>query len=378
MISSIIEQHSADIALSDNPIERYRIRTLHQKALGIHVHGKEVLLASGGRLTYDKLLIATGRSPVIPDTIPGIQGANVFPFRTVEDARSIRGAAEAGKHAVVLGGGFVGITAAIALKRLGLAVTIIEKNDRILSAKLDKRGSAIVADRLKREDIAVAASQSDYEIVRHSGAVRSVRLASGRIIDADVVVVAIGTKPNTDAFRDSGIRINKGIVIQESLQTNMPDVYAAGDVVEYRDLVSNTYAVSAQWSNAEEMGRFAGRNMAGAAVRYDGFLSLMNTITILNVPITMLGMVDPEGAAYEVFAEDNEGAYRKIVFKKDVMVGALFINSNEDTGVYTYLIKNRIPIGKLKGMAVRGQLGNSSFIKTRNPPLSGPRCSNVV
>lgn len=369
LIPTVLEQGDVDITIGDTPIEKYGVSLVYDQATGIHVQAKEVMLSSRKRIPYDKLLIATGRRPVAP-AVPGITGSNVFPFRSVEDARNILAAARGRKNAVVLGGGFVGIKAAIALKRLGLMVTIIELLDRILYEKLDKQGSAIVSDLLRRAGIDIVTNQRYYEIIRISGAVRSVKLASGRIMDAEVIVTAVGTTPNTEPFRDSGIRIHKGIVIQEFLQTSAPDVYAAGDVVEYRDLVSNRYCVSASWANAEEMGTLAGKNMSGADIKHSGFLSRMHTAEILTIPVSTIGMIEPLTGGYDVFAEGGDVPYRKLVFKNDVMVGALFIGSAEDAGAYPYLIKNRIPLGKLKELAVQGQLGALNF---KNPAV-GP-CS---
>jgi len=360
LISTVIEQRGIDIAVGDKPLDKYGIRIIYDQATGIDVRAKEVMLSSKKRIPYDKALIATGRRPMTP-AVPGAAGPDVFPLRSMEDAHNILAAARGRKNAVVLGGGFVGLKAAIALKRLGLTITIIELLDRILHEKLDKLGSSIVSDLLRRADINLVTNQQYYEIIRTSGSIQSVRLASGRIIDADVIVSAIGTTPNIEAFRDSGITIHKGIVIQESLQTSVPDVYAAGDVVEYRDLVSNSYSVSGSWANAEEMGTLAGKNMSGAAIKYIGFLSLMNTFDVLTTPITTIGMVNPPPSGYDIFVEYGDGPYRKLVFKNDVVVGALFIGNPERAGVYPYLIKNRIPLGKLKALAIRGVLGAQNF-----------------
>lgn len=254
LIPAVIMKHDADIGLGNKFDAPLGIRTIHARATNLDRLAKEVTFSSGDRIRYDKLLIATGGSPVIPD-VPGLPGNNVFTLRTLDDAHAIQADARQRKNAVVLGGGFVGIEAAIALKRVGLKVSIIEKLGRILTEKLDKRASAIISGLLKQADIDIITNQQDYEIERVGGAVRSVRLASGRIIDADLIIVAVGTRPNTDVFRNTGLAINKGIVISESLQTSDPDVYAAGDVVEYRDILSNTISVSGLWANAEEMGR---------------------------------------------------------------------------------------------------------------------------
>jgi NAD(P)H-nitrite reductase large subunit len=363
MITSVIEKGDVDIALDDDPVGKYRIRMVLDRAEGLDPKAREVRLASGGRLRYDKLLLATGSSPVMP-LIPGLQGPDVYPLRTLEDAKNIQAAAKDRRHAVVLGGGFVGIKAAVALRRIGLVVTILDKLDRLLSEKLDQRGSSIITELLRREEIDVVTKQQDYEIVRLDNRVRSVRLASGRIIDADMIVVAVGTKPNVRPFRDAGLRINSGIVVAATLETSLPDVFAAGDVVEYRDTVSNALAVSALWTNAEEMGRLAGKNMAGASIRYEGFLSLLNSVDILNVPISTMGLIDPKNNGYEVVVKEYGNFYRKLVFKNDVLAGALFIGGEEKTGVYAQLIKNRLPLGRLKSPAIQGTLG---YVNVANP-----------
>lgn len=364
LIPAVILKQDADIGLGKTFDVRLGIRTIHARAANLDRLAKEVTFSSGDRIRYDKLLIATGGSPVIPD-IPGLPGNNTFTLRTLDDARAIQADARLRKNAVVLGGGFVGIEAAVALKRVGLKVSIIEKLGRILSEKLDKRASAIVSGLLKQAEIDIITNQQDYEIERVGGAVRAIRLASGRIIDADLIVVAVGTRPNADIFRNTGLAINKGIVISESLQTSDPDVYAAGDVVEYRDILSNTISVSGLWSNAEEMGRLAGKSMTGSDVKYTGFLSLMNTVEILNVPVTAIGIIDPVAEGYDTFIEEKDGAYRKLVFKNEVMKGALFVNSAEHSGIYTYMIKNQLPIGNLKDLAVQGGLGSIDFQKTQ-------------
>ena len=364
LLASIIEKDDADITLSDDPREKYLIRMVPEKAVGLDVRSKEVTLSSGRRQAYDKLLIATGRTPVIPETIAGLHGSDVYTLRTLEDARAIQAAAKRAKNAVVLGGGIVGIKAAVALTRRGLAVTLIEKHSRILSGKLDQEGSAFITGLLKRENIDVVTNQQEYEVLRTAGTLQSIRLAPGRIINADFIIVALEPKPNIDVFKTSGVSVNKGILVRETLETNVLDVYAAGDVVECRDIVSNSMAVSALWENAKEMGRVAGMNMAGAQIRYEGFLANRYITDILDVPITALGLVDPEDSNCEVFVDSRADFYRKTVFKNDVMVGALFINNTtEDTGVYAYLIRNRIPLGKLKAMAVRGTLGENKYVK---------------
>ncbi len=363
MIPSLIEKEGLDIAFPDDPLGKCAADIIFGKANGLDETSREILLSSGRKMRYDRLLIATGSSPLVP-RVRGLEGDDTFTLRTMDDALGIKRSAKSGKNAVVIGGGFVGTKASIALRNLGLAVTIVEERGQILPQRLDRRGAWIVADVMRKKGIGIITNDTVSEIVRSGGKVRSARLSSGGTLDADLVVIAVGAQPAVDAFRTSGIRINRGIVIDEYLLTNVPDVYAAGDVAEYVDLVTGAPAVSALWSNAEEMGRFAGRNMAGGTVKYKGFLSVMNATEILDLPVMSVGLIEPEEEGYEVIVEDTLDSYRKLVFKGDVLVGVIFVGDIANAGIYTSLIKNGIPIGGLKDEVINGNLSYVDFVNT--------------
>ena len=365
MIPFLIRKGDIDITFEGDLEKRYGFAVAYEKAAGIDVAKKEVRLESGRNISYDRLLIATGSRAVVP-AIPGIRGEAVFTLRTAQDARSIGKSAEKARSAVVLGAGLVGIKTAIALRKAGLGVTIVEKLDCILPGKFDRRGSEIISNIVEREGIRVLAGMSIVEAVRAEGELRGVRLSSGDTLDAGMLIVAAGTRPDLDAVKDTGIRTQTGIVIDENLRTSVPDIYAAGDVVEYTDLVFGRPAVSALWTNAEEMGRLAGRNMAGGKAKYEGFLSVLNSSEIFDVPVMAIGLVEPDPLSreYESLVEDNVDSYRKLVFKGSVLVGAVFINDVENAGIYTNLIRSRMPIGGLKEEAIKGSLRYINFIRT--------------
>lgn len=361
MIPLLIEKDGVDVTFVDEPLEKYAAQAVYGTVKGLDVTSREVILSSGKKRGYDKLLIATGSSPLIP-AIQGLRGDDVFPLRTVEDALSIKSSAKNKKSAVVIGGGFVGTKASIVLRNLGVSVTMVEQRGQLLPQRLDRRGAWIIADVMRKKGIEIITNDTASEIIRSSGKVKSVRLSSGRALDAEIVVIAVGAQPNVDAFRDCGIKINRGIIIDESLRTNVPDVYAAGDVVEYVDLITGAPSLSALWTNAEEMGRFAGKNMAGGTIKYRGFLSVMNATEILGVPVMAVGLIEPEGEGYEVIVEDTLDSYRKLVFKGDILIGVIFIGDISNAGIYTNLIRNSIPIGSLKDEAINGNLNYVNFV----------------
>ncbi|MEC4675967.1 MAG: FAD-dependent oxidoreductase [Nitrospirota bacterium] len=362
MIPYLIEKEGMDINFLEDPVEKYGIGVVYEKAAGVDAKSKEVILSSGERLNFDKLLIATGSSPVIPD-IRGLGGKGVFTLRTMEDALGIREYCRGREDAVVLGGGLVGIKAAISLKHSGLNVTIIEKLEEILDQRLDKRGSRIISKVLLNGDIGVLTGDTIEEVIRKRDMVEAVRLSSGKVIKADIVIVAAGVRPDVDVLKNSGIKTGNGVLINEYLQTCMPDIYAAGDVVEYRDLITGMLSINALWTNAEEMGRLAGKNMTGENIRYSGFLSVMNATDISGIPVIAVGIIDPDTEGYEVITDDRIDSYRKLVFRDDFLVGIIFIGDLTNAGIYTNLIKNKIPVGRLKEEAIKGNLGYINFIR---------------
>jgi nitrite reductase (NADH) large subunit len=365
MIPSLIKRQEVDITFDDDIEKKYGIEFMYAEATGLDTAKQEVQFASGRHVAYDRLLIATGSRPLIPD-IPGIRGKGVFTIRTAADALGIKARAGEAENAVILGGGLVGIKTAIALKKFGLEATVIERLGQILYRRFDKRGAEIISGILRREGVAARTGISISEVVRAGGTVRSVRLSSGETLAADMLVVAVGTEPNVGVVKGSDVRINRGIVINEYLQTSVSGIYAAGDVVEYTDLVTGKSSVSALWMNAEEMGRLAGRNMAGAKAKYSGFLSVLNSAEIFDVPVMAIGRIDadPADKDYETLVEDNIESYKKLVFKGSILAGAVFINDVENAGIYTNLIRNGIPIGPLKEEAIKGSLRYIDFLRT--------------
>jgi len=356
----IAGQKSEDeILYPEDPLEGKNIASVLGTVVGVNVKKKKVLLASGERLSFDSLLIATGGAALKPP-IPGLEGKGVYPLRSMANAVQIRDAAASAKSAAVIGGGLVGIKAALALReqvtssgRAPREVTVIEMLPEILNGRLDRRGAAIVRAAVERKGVTILTGQAVSGIMRTQSAVSGVKVRSGRMIKADLVVVAAGVKPNVAYLKRSGIGTNKGVLVNESLETNIPGIYAAGDVAEGRDLLTGAKAVSGLWINALEMGRAAGMNMAGGNVKYPGFLSVMNAAEIAGVPFISVGLIEPKGGRYETVSREDENGYWMLVLDGDFLIGAVFIGDLQRAGIYTSLIKNRIPISKVKNKVMK-------------------------
>jgi NAD(P)H-nitrite reductase large subunit len=328
------------------------IQLVSDRAVALDPEKKELTLDSGNKLAYDKLLIATGSIPLLPD-VPGTEKA--FTLRTLKDAHKIKEAAVAATKTVILGGGFVGIKAAIALAKLGHDITIIEKLSQILYPRLDQKSADIVQKRIEKKGIKCITTDTITEVLDGG-----VKLTSGDVIEADLVILAIGISPNTGWLEGSGLKIEQAVMIDEFLKTSAEDCYAAGDVVQALDLVKNEPAVSMLWTNAVDMGKAAGTNMAGGKKRYPGLLSVLNATEIEGIPMVSAGAVAKDNG--EVFIDNGYDGYRKLVFRDDRLIGAIFMGRLKNTGIYINLIKNQTPLGNLKDKAIKGTLTYVDFM----------------
>jgi NAD(P)H-nitrite reductase large subunit len=274
----------------------------------------------------------------------------------LDDAHKIKAAAAGARKTVILGGGFVGIKAASALSKLGHDITIIEKLSQILYPRLDQKSADIVQKRIEEKGIQIITNDTIAEVLD-----RGVKLSSGDAIEeADLVILAIGISPNTGWLEGSGLKIEQAVITDEFLKTSGEDCYAAGDVVQALDLVKNEPAVSMLWTNAVDMGKAAGTNMAGGKKRYPGLLSVLNATEIEGIPMVSAGGVAEDNG--EVFIDNGYDGYRKLIFRDDTLIGAIFMGRLKNTGIYINLIKNQTPLGNLKDKAIKGTLTYVDFM----------------
>ncbi|MBI4712056.1 MAG: NAD(P)/FAD-dependent oxidoreductase, partial [Planctomycetes bacterium] len=303
--------HKHITRIKDNFYKEMDIKTvLGNPVCKIMTKKNTVTLCNGRSYKYDKLLIATGSVPIIPPIQPQItaqrQIKGVFAVDTLEGTKRIaqyitkntqrqRSPALSGKvkKAVVIGAGFTGIETALALVKQGVETTIVEMLDRILPRMLDSEVASIAQQKLKdagikfnlnSQVVTINTSPQRQHSVKDTK-VSGITLASGEEIDCQIVIMAIGVRPNMEFIKDSGININKGILVDETMQTSISDIYAAGDVAETVDYLTGQRVVSAIWMNAVEQGRVAGLNMAGVRTAYDG----ADSINVLNIPDISVG-----------------------------------------------------------------------------------------
>ena len=316
---------------------------------------KIVVLETGEIFPFEKLLLATGGKPFVPK-MEGQDKDGVFTFTTMSDAKQLLDKIKRikAKSAVVIGAGLVGISVTEALVKLGLDVTVVELQNKILSLLLDTQASDIVESAIREAGVSFETGQSVQKILGkpdNERVVGGVILTKGDFVPCDIVIVAIGVIPRTELAVGTSIKINRGILVDNSMQTNVHDIYASGDVAETYDFILNQNRLLPLWPLAVEQGRVAGSNMAGQKAIYEGGTN-MSSLKYFGIPIVSIGLSNPKSddASFEVLVshDPEERVYKKLVLKDNIIVGMTFINCIERTGIIYNLMKKRVNFKKLK------------------------------
>jgi nitrite reductase (NADH) large subunit len=349
--------------------DRYTVDTmLGTEVVSVAPQKQSISLAGGGILSYDRLLVATGGVPFVPPT-PGTDLEGIFTFTRWEDARHIERYIDdcKVKSALVVGGGSIGLKTAEALMARSIRVTIVELADRILSVSFDRTASRLAEAILRRAGTEIKTSTTVEQIVGRKGRVNHAILRDRERVDCDLVVFAIGVRPNADMIpQDAGIGVNRGILVDGHMRTSAPHIYAAGDCVETHDILLEVSRPIAIWPYAYRQGHVAGCNMAGAEKRYAGGFP-MNSVEVCGVPTISVGITDPQETedadTYDVMEKyDRESlVYQKLVLRNDRLVGAISVGNIDRAGIYTGLIRDRVNVSPFRDHLLSGSFGLISF-----------------
>lgn len=321
--------------------------SLGEKVVQVDPKSKRIVTKSGKKISYDRLLIATGARPKGLG-IPGEDREGVFGFRTLDDAKKIKELAENGDKVLVFGGGLIGLKASYALKKRGLDVEVIVKSARILSQVTDEKAAQMMGSWLIENGINIRTGSAPTEILGDKR-VKGARLDNGEKVSGDIVIVGKGVVCNKELVEDSGIRTHWGIIADDYLRTNLSDIYVAGDVAETKDIILEEKTTNALWTSATEQGKVAGENMAGGKKIYPGSMAA-NSIEFFNLPLISVGYVRIRDKGYEELFRLNEKdcIYKKLVIRENRLVGVVLLNAIENAGVYTALIRRGVDISKVK------------------------------
>jgi len=334
--------------------QQRRVTTLFgHRVVALDADNHQVKLAEGTRISYGKLLLATGSTPSRPP-IQGLEKVKVFPHWTLAQAKDILERTCLSESAAVLGGGFISLLTLNAMKSLkpSIQFTVIERLPQVMPNLLDEQAARMLEQRMTTQGIQVKTGVEAIELAELPDGKTKVTLSDGTEQRVDMVVLGTGVRPNVDFLAGSGLQIQRGILVNERMETNLPDVYAAGDCAESFDLLSGERVVHAIWPTAVEQGRVAGANMAGGASAYPGSLS-MNVLDIFGLTSASIGIFqDQAGLEMLRFFDFKRGIYRKLALREGKrIVGLIAVGSPEEVhymGTIQSVIRRQIDVSPWK------------------------------
>jgi nitrite reductase (NADH) large subunit len=319
-----------------------------ERATQVDAATRNVILSGGAQLAFSKLVFATGSQPIKPD-IPGMELPGVLTFRDVDDVNAIAAMKAAGARVVVIGGGLLGLEAAYGLAKAGARVTLLHLMDRLMERQLDPRAALMLKRAVEAKGIAVRL-QADTARIAGDGRVERVELRDGSIIAADAVVVAVGIRANTALARTAGLKVARGIVVDDHLETNALGVHAIGECAEHRGccygLVEPAY----------EQAQLLARRLAGERASYPGSV-LATNLKVSGVNVFSAGdFLGTSAEAEEIVLSDPAvGVYKKLVIAHDRLVGAVLFGDTADGLWYLDLIRTGSPVTRLRDDLVFGR-----------------------
>ncbi len=299
---------------------------------------KVVVAKDNEEFSYDTLLIATGSHSFIPP-ITGSETNGVFAIRSIQDCREITGWAKKVEDVVLIGGGLLGLEAGNALLRLGLKVTVVEFFPRLLPRQLDVDGAKRLQAIMEGMGFSFRLGAKTQEITGDN-LVTGVSLEGGESLSAQMVIISAGVRPNMELAQPLGLETDKGIKVDERLRTNQPDIYAAGDVAEFRGM---PYGI---WPAAMEQGKIAGTNMAGGDSVYKG-TTMANTLKVVGVDLASAGEIDAEGKFDSKMVTD-EKIYKKIVLDNNLIIGCIMLGDKKGFNQITQMMSEKRDIAEIK------------------------------
>jgi nitrite reductase (NADH) large subunit len=324
--------------------------TLHAGDPVEHIDRRKriVRARSGLEVRYDRLLIATGSKPfIIP--VPGHQLPGVLAFRDIQDVESMLEAARNHKHAVVIGGGLLGLEAANGLQRQGMSVTVVHVTDALMNQQLDKPAAQLLQRALEDKGLTFMLNAQTAEIVGTDRAT-AVRFKDGSEIPADLVVMTAGVRPNIDLAKAAGLHCDRAIIVDDTLQTYDPRIYAVGECVQHR---SATFGLVAPiWDQA----RVCGAHLAGAGVRRYVQQTSPTRLKVTGVDLYSVGdFIGGEGSEDLVLRDARRGVYKRLVLKNNRVTGAVLYGDVKDGPWYFGLIQNNTDITSIRQTLLFGE-----------------------
>jgi nitrite reductase (NADH) large subunit len=311
---------------------------LKTRIIGADTQKKVVVTEDNEELSYNNLLIATGSHSFIPP-IKGSEKKGVFALRDVRDARDISLFAKSAEEVILIGGGLLGLEAGNALRKLEKKIMVVEFFPRLLPRQLDVDGAGRLQKIMEGMGFSFRLGAKTQEVTGEDQASGAL-LEGGETLSGQMVVISAGVRANLELAEPLGLKTDKGVVVDERLRTNQPDIYAAGDVAEFKGM---PYGI---WPAAMEQGKVAGVNMAGGDETYNG-TTMANTLKVVGVDLASAGNIDAENE-FESKVATDEDQYKKIVLDNNQIIGCIMLGDTKGFNEITKMMSEKRDVSQIK------------------------------
>ena len=344
LLSSVLAGETASHDIELKPAAWWRDRGVTLKygcvATEIDVGRRELKIANEESIGFSRLVLATGSMPLRLN-VPGADLAGVHTFRDSRDVDMLLTLAAQKKRVVVVGGGLLGLEAAYGLSKAGSSVTLLHLMDRLMERQLDAPAAELLKSLVERKGVRVVLNANTARLHGETR-VEGIELSDGRRIDADAVVFAAGIRPNIALAKEAGIAVNRGVVVDDVMQTGAPDIFALGECAEHRGICYGLV------EPAYEQARVLARHLAGSAAAYSGSVVATN-LKVSGVSVFSAGdFMGADGSEAILLNDVRHGTYKKLVISDGRLIGAVLVGDVGDALWYLELIRNREPVAKIR------------------------------
>ncbi len=362
LISYLIQGKTNKDKMKYRPDCFYEDNNVHtifgRKAVKIVPDMKSVMLDDSAAVEYDKLLVATGSSPFIPDIAGLDQVKDMHTFMTLDDAEGLLESVSSQSRILILGAGLIGLKCCEGIKDKAASVTVIDMAKQVLPSILDKESSDMVRKYIERQGVIIKLSCSIKQAYGNSAL-----LTDGTTVEFDTLVMAVGVRPNISILKAAGADSDRGVLVDECCQTSIEDIYAAGDCAQGYDMTINGKRVLALLPNAYMQGFCAGVGMTGCKKTFDTGMP-MNALSLMGMHILSAGVYEGEE-----YIEKSIGKYKRLFFSEDKLKGFILVDDIECAGIYTAMIRNRTPLSSMDFDLIKQKPSLCALAKERRSNL---------
>lgn len=312
-----------------------------KKAVRISRDTKEIILDDNSIISYDAACVAAGSSPFVPPFAGLDKVEKKFSFMTIDDTLALESAINKSSKVLIIGAGLIGLKCAEGLKERVAEITVCDLSDRVLSSILDNECAAMMQKKLEENGISFMLGDSAKHFEKNTAFMKS-----GKTVEFDVLVLAVGVRANTFLVKEANGEVNRGIIINDRMETTVPDIYSAGDCTEGNDIFLGGKRVLAILPNAYMQGKCAGTNMAGGNAVFDNAIP-MNSIGFFGLHAMTAGSYFTENEGGEMYEEKSEGTLKRLFTRDGLLTGYIMIGNTKRAGIYTSLIREKTPLSSI-------------------------------